>query len=79
MYKRQEYERYELTNGMVVYLMEDHQLPLVKGSALIKTGSRLEPAPKVGLAQTTGSLMRLGGNPTTFCQRNKPTFRTTGG
>ena len=56
-----EYERYELTNGMVVYLMEDHQLPLVKGSALIKTGSRLEPAPKVGLAQTTGSLMRLGG------------------
>ena len=56
-----EYERYELTNGMVVYLMEDHQLPLVKGSALIKTGSRLEPAPKVGLAQTTCSLMRLGG------------------
>ena len=56
-----EYERYELTNGMVVYLMEDHQFPLVMGSALIKTGSRLEPAPKVGLAQTTGSLMRLGG------------------
>ncbi|EAZ89406.1 M16 family metallopeptidase [Crocosphaera chwakensis] len=56
-----QYERYQLDNGMVIYLMEDHQLPLIKGNALIKTGSRLEPAQKVGLAETTGSLMRLGG------------------
>lgn len=56
-----EYERYQLDNGMVVYLMEDHQLPLIKGNALIKTGSRLEPAEEVGLAATTGALMRLGG------------------
>ncbi|MDJ0658130.1 MAG: pitrilysin family protein [Crocosphaera sp.] len=56
-----EYERYELNNGMVIYLMEDHQLPLVKGNALIKTGSRLEPLEKVGLAGMTGTLMRLGG------------------
>ncbi len=56
-----QYERYELNNGMVVYLMEDHQLPLVKGSALIKTGSRFEPADKVGLAEITGTMMRLGG------------------
>ncbi len=56
-----QYERYQLDNGMVVYLMEDHQLPLIKGNALIKTGSRLEPTEEVGLAETTGSLMRLGG------------------
>lgn len=55
------YERYQLKNGMVVYLMEDHQLPLIKGSALIKTGARLEPAEKVGLAGITGRMMRLGG------------------
>ena len=55
------YERYQLENGMVVYLMEDHQLPLIKGSALIKTGSRFEPAEKVGLAGITGRMMRLGG------------------
>ncbi len=55
------YERYQLKNGMVVYLMEDHQLPLIKGSALIKTGSRLESAEKVGLAGITGRMMRLGG------------------
>ncbi|MEM8777557.1 MAG: pitrilysin family protein [Cyanobacteria bacterium P01_G01_bin.49] len=56
-----EYERYQLENGMVVYLMEDHQLPLVKGNAIIKTGSRLEPDQKVGLAEITGTVMRAGG------------------
>jgi zinc protease len=55
------YERYQLKNGMVVYLMEDHQLPLVSGSAMIKTGSRLEPETQVGLAQITGTVMRSGG------------------
>ena len=56
-----EYERYELDNGMVVYLLEDRDLPLISGTALIRTGSRYEPANKVGLAQLTGTLMRSGG------------------
>ena len=56
-----EYVRYELDNGMVVYLVEDRDLPLVSGSAIIRTGSRFEPADKVGLARLTGSLMRNGG------------------
>lgn len=56
-----EYERYELKNGMTVYLMEDHNLPLISGQALIKTGSRLEDGEKVGLATITGELMRTGG------------------
>lgn len=55
------YDRYQLKNGMIVYLMEDHQLPLVSGNALIRTGSRLEPSVKVGLAELTGTLMRTGG------------------
>lgn len=56
-----EYERYQLSNGMVVYLMEDRQFPLVSGTALIRTGSRLEPPDKVGLAAITGTVMRTGG------------------
>lgn len=56
-----DYDRYQLPNGMVVYLMEDHELPLVSGMALIHTGSRLEPADKVGLAELTGAVMRSGG------------------
>lgn len=56
-----EYERYTLDNGMVVYLMEDHELPLVSGSSIIRTGSRFEPTEKVGLANITGTVMRSGG------------------
>ncbi|MEA5450930.1 pitrilysin family protein [Leptolyngbya sp. CCNP1308] len=55
------YERYALPNGLVVYLLEDHELPLVSGSATFRTGARFEPADKVGLANLTGEAMRLGG------------------
>lgn len=56
-----EYERYELDNGMVVYLLEDRDLPLISGTAMLRTGSRYEPANKVGLAKLTGTVMRSGG------------------
>ena len=53
--------RVELDNGMVVLLLEDHELPLVEARALIRTGSRLESAEKAGLAAVTGSVLRTGG------------------
>ncbi|MGB5632263.1 MAG: pitrilysin family protein [Waterburya sp.] len=56
-----EYDRYELNNGMIVYLLEDRDLPLISGTAIIRTGSRFEPANKVGLAELTGTVMRSGG------------------
>ncbi|MGB3653165.1 MAG: pitrilysin family protein [Rivularia sp. (in: cyanobacteria)] len=59
--KLPEYERYQLENGAIVYLMENHELPLVSGTALIHTGSRFEPASEVGLAELTGGVMRTGG------------------
>lgn len=59
-----EYTRLELDNGMVVFLVEDRDLPLISGSAMLRTGSRLEPGDKVGLASITGSLMRSGGTET---------------
>ncbi len=46
--------RVVLDNGMVVYLLEDHELPLVNLSATMRTGGWLEPADKVGLAALTG-------------------------
>ena len=54
-------ERVVLQNGMVVLLMEDHELPLVSLSAFIRTGARLEPQDKIGLASLTGTVMRTGG------------------
>ena len=57
-------ERFELQNGIVVYLIEDHTLPLVNVSALVRAGSRWEPVNKAGLASITGSVMRTGGTGT---------------
>jgi len=41
--------------------MEDHELPLVTGTALIRTGSRWEQPEKAGLASLVGSTLRSGG------------------
>ncbi len=54
-------ERVELANGMVVMLLEDHELPLIDARMLVRTGSRWEPADKVGLANLVGQLLRGGG------------------
>ncbi len=54
-------DRVVFENGMVVYLLEDHELPLVNITATIRTGSWLDPAEKIGLASLTGSSMRTGG------------------
>jgi zinc protease len=35
------FERYQLANGLVVYLMENHELPLVSGTATFRTGFAL--------------------------------------
>jgi len=54
-------ERLVLENGMVVYLLEDHELPLVTITATMRTGGWLDPADKVGLAGIAGTTMRTGG------------------
>src|SRR5437879_948071 len=57
---REQY-RHVLSNGAVAYLVEDHDLPLVNVSTLVRTGSYLDPAGKEGLASLTGAQMRAGG------------------
>ena len=54
-------ERIELENGMIVYLLEDHELPLINISACIRTGSIYDPPELANLAAMTGGLMRTGG------------------
>ena len=58
--KREQY-RHVLSNGVVAYLVEDHDLPLVNVSTTVRTGSYLDPAGKEGLAALTGSQIRIGG------------------
>ena len=57
-------DRYTLANGMKIFLVENHELPLVHASAVIRVGSRWEPAGKAGLASLTATVMRTGGSKT---------------
>ncbi|HYO16517.1 MAG TPA: insulinase family protein, partial [Thermoanaerobaculia bacterium] len=54
-------ERVVLDNGLVVMLLADHELPLIEATALIRTGNRLDPADKVGLAEIAAEVVRTGG------------------
>jgi zinc protease len=54
-------EQMTLDNGMRLFLLEDHELPLINMSVMIRTGAVYEPAEKIGLASITGEVMRTGG------------------
>ena len=54
-------QRVELDNGLVVMLLEDHELPLIDARALVRVGSRWEPADEIGLAGLVGTVLRSGG------------------
>lgn len=54
-------KRVQLDNGMVILMMEDHELPLIRGGASIHGGGRDLPAGKAGLTEILGSAWRTGG------------------
>src|ERR1700723_4253487 len=60
----QQPKRIALSNGMVIFLQEDHELPLIEGSARIRGGSRNEPANKTGLVDIYSDVWRTGGTKT---------------
>lgn len=53
--------RVELSNGMVIFLQEDRELPVIDGIVRIRGGSRDEPAEKIGLASMYAEVWRTGG------------------
>jgi zinc protease len=57
-------KRIELANGLVIFLQEDHELPFINGSILIRGGSRDEPAEKIGLVSLYGETWRTSGTST---------------
>jgi zinc protease len=48
-------------NGMVVFIQEDHELPLIQTTLTIRGGSREEDPAKVGLVSVYGRVWRTGG------------------
>jgi zinc protease len=63
-FQPQQPKRIELSNGMVIFLQEDHELPLIDGIARIRGGSRNEPAAKTGLMDIYSEVWRTGGTKT---------------
>ncbi len=54
-------ETHTLKNGMKLFLLENHELPLIGGFALVRTGNLFDPPDKIGLAGFTGQVLRSGG------------------
>jgi zinc protease len=63
-FKPVEPKRIDLANGLVIFLQEDHELPFIHGSILIRGGSRDEPAAKIGLVSLSGQTWRTSGTAT---------------
>lgn len=57
-------ERVELDNGMIVLLLEDHELPIVDVMARIRIGDRLETPGKAGVTSILAETLRTGGTET---------------
>ena len=79
-------KRIELPNGMVVFLQEDHELPLIDGTARIRGGERAVPASKTGLTDIYGEVWRTGGTKTQtgdqlddFLEQRAAKVETSGG
>jgi zinc protease len=56
--------RTALSNGLVVYIAEDHDIPWFSASLMMRTGPFLEPKDKLGLEEFTSTVMRTGGTTT---------------
>ncbi|HLJ30637.1 MAG TPA: pitrilysin family protein [Candidatus Angelobacter sp.] len=57
----QEPRRVELPNGLVIFLQEDHELPMINGTIRIRGGRRDVPADKTGLEEVYAEVWRTGG------------------
>jgi len=56
--------RQTLSNGLVVYIAEDHDIPWFNASLMVRTGPFLEPKDKLGTDAFTSAVMRSGGSKT---------------
>lgn len=54
------YKKVRLSNGLTLILMEQHEVPIISFSALVRAGSVADPQGKEGLASVTAELLRKG-------------------
>ena len=54
-------QREVLENGIILFMMEDHRLPILGISALIRCGEAYVPIEQMAIPGITGDVMRSGG------------------
>ncbi len=54
-------QNFTLPNGMRLLLLENHELPLVNGTVLVRSGSLFDPPEEIGLAAFTTQAILEGG------------------
>ena len=54
------YTKSKMKNGLTVYLIEKHEVPLVSVAFVVKSGAVADPTGKEGVASVTASLLRKG-------------------
>lgn len=57
-------ERATLSNGLQLFVLEDHELPLFRMTLTMEGGSAHSPQDKLGLAEITAGVLRAGGSET---------------
>lgn len=75
---RLDVERFQLPNGLVLLLSENHSVPAVSINAIVLSGSRFEQDDKAGLASLTGELIAEG-TATRTSQQIAETVESVGG
>lgn len=60
-FQPQQPKRIELSNGLVILLQEDHELPFISGFIEMRGGSQSEPAEKAGLVDLYAQTWRTSG------------------
>lgn len=54
------FKKAKLKNGLTILLMEQHEIPIISFSFIVKAGSVADPVGKEGVASLTASLLRKG-------------------
>ena len=62
--------QFTLSNGLSVVLIEDHEVPTVKGQLLMRGGQRASPSDKVGMCTTHAAKYKCYICALTHCARH---------
>jgi predicted Zn-dependent peptidase len=72
-------ERESMANGIELFILEDHELPLFRMTLVMKGGAAYNPTDKLGLAGITAEVLRSGGSNSMSGDELDELLESTGG